>query len=41
VEVTYKCWKCNKVGDTNEHVIAGCSSVSESAYLRRKKHMEK
>jgi len=25
------------VGETNEHVIAGCSSLSESAYLGRHK----
>jgi hypothetical protein len=34
VEVTDKCRKCDKMGKTNEHIIAGISSLSESTYLR-------
>jgi hypothetical protein len=32
-----KCRKREKVGETIEHVIAGCSSLSKSAYLWRHK----
>jgi len=32
--VTDKCRKCDKTGETNEHIIAGISSLSESTYLR-------
>ena len=34
VEVKDRCRKFNKVGETNEYIIAGCSSLSESAYLQ-------
>jgi len=30
-----RCRKCDKVDKTIEYVIAGCSSLSESTYLRR------
>jgi hypothetical protein len=31
--MTNRCRKCDKVGERIEHVTAGCSSLSESAYL--------
>jgi hypothetical protein len=34
MEVTDKRRKCDKMGETNEHIIAGISSLSESTYLR-------
>jgi hypothetical protein len=34
VEVISRGRKCDKVGETTEHVIAGCSSLSESTYFR-------
>jgi len=37
VEVNDRCRKFDKVGETNEYIVAGCSSLSESAYLRRDK----
>ena len=33
--------KCYKVRETTEHVIAGCSSLSESAYLGRHNQLAK
>jgi len=33
--------KSGKVGETTEHVIAGCSSLSESAYLGRDNQLAK
>jgi hypothetical protein len=33
VEVIDKCRKCDEMGKTNEHIIAGISSLSESTYL--------
>jgi hypothetical protein len=39
--VIYRCRKCDKVGERNEHLIAECSSLSESAYLRRHNQLGK
>jgi len=36
-----KCRKCDENGETNEHIIAGISSLSESTYLRIDNHMAK
>jgi len=41
VQVIYRCRKCDKAGETIEHVIAECSSLSESAYLRRHNQLGK
>jgi hypothetical protein len=40
VEVISRCRKCDEMGETIEHVIAGCSS-SESAYLGRQNQLAK
>ena len=36
-----KCRKCDENGRTNEHIIAGISSLSESTYLRTGNQMAK
>jgi hypothetical protein len=41
VEVIDKCRKCDEMGETNEHIIAGISSLSESTYLRTDNQMAK
>lgn len=41
MNVVDKCRKCGSVGETIEHVIAGCSSLSESAYLGRHNQLAK
>jgi hypothetical protein len=41
VELIDRCRKCDKVGKTTEHVIAQCSSLSESTYLRRHNQLAK
>jgi len=39
--MTDMCRKCGKVGEINEHSIARCSSLSESAYLGRHNQLAK
>ena len=34
-EVEDRCRKCNAVGETIEHVVAGCKALAEAAYLGR------
>jgi len=41
VEVNDRCKKFDKVGETNEYVVAGLSSLSASAYLGRHKQLAK
>jgi hypothetical protein len=41
VEVIDKCRKCDEMGKTTEHMIAGISSLSESTYLRINNQMAK
>jgi hypothetical protein len=41
VEVTDKCRKCDEMGETNEHIIAGITSLPESTYPRADNQMAK
>jgi hypothetical protein len=41
VEVNDRCRKFDSVGETKEYVIAGCSSLFQSAYLERHKQLAK
>jgi len=41
VEVIDKCRKCDEMGETTEHIIAGISALSESTYLRIDNQMAK
>jgi len=36
-----KCRKCNEMGETTEHIIAGISALSESTYHRTDNQMAK
>jgi len=41
VDVIDRYRKCDKLGAANEHIIAGCLSVSESTYLGRYNQLAK
>jgi len=41
VEVIDKCRKCDEMGETTEHIIAGISALSESTHLRIDNQMAK
>ena len=35
LNVTDKCRRCDSVGESTEHIMAGCPTLSENAYLGR------
>uniref|UniRef100_A0A336M9S3 CSON013850 protein n=1 Tax=Culicoides sonorensis TaxID=179676 RepID=A0A336M9S3_CULSO len=41
MNVVDKCRKCNAVGESIEHIMAGCSTLSENAYLGRHNQLAK
>ena len=41
MDLANRCRKCDKMGETIENLLAGCSSQSEAAYLGRYNQLAK